>query len=93
MHAMQYEITLPADYHMKIIRNRVATKGMRWTISPGSASRRTSSANAASTGRPAGGAHGRRDRRSVRPSGALHRDSEGLAGLRVAAAALAESAE
>ncbi|MFI8878874.1 DUF4865 family protein [Streptomyces sp. NPDC055243] len=27
MHAMQYEITLPAGYDMGIIRNRVATKG------------------------------------------------------------------
>lgn len=27
MHAMQYEITLPADYDMGIIRTRVATKG------------------------------------------------------------------
>lgn len=27
MHAMQYEITLPADYDVKIIRNRVAAKG------------------------------------------------------------------
>lgn len=27
MHAMQYEITLPADYDMGIIRERVATKG------------------------------------------------------------------
>ncbi|MFD9904314.1 DUF4865 family protein [Streptomyces sp. NPDC059063] len=27
MHALQYEITLPADYDMGIIRNRVATKG------------------------------------------------------------------
>ncbi|MGW0904758.1 DUF4865 family protein [Streptomyces sp. NPDC002853] len=27
MHAMQYEITLPADYDMGIIRKRVATKG------------------------------------------------------------------
>ncbi|NEB77737.1 DUF4865 family protein [Streptomyces sp. SID14478] len=27
MHAMQYEITLPADYDMGIIRDRVATKG------------------------------------------------------------------
>ncbi|MGW7078107.1 DUF4865 family protein [Streptomyces sp. NPDC054866] len=27
MHAMQYEITLPADYDMGIIRHRVATKG------------------------------------------------------------------
>ncbi|MFD4475235.1 DUF4865 family protein [Streptomyces sp. NPDC058471] len=27
MHAMQYEITLPADYDMGIIRNRVADKG------------------------------------------------------------------
>ncbi|GGT51176.1 DUF4865 family protein [Streptomyces purpureus] len=27
MHAMQYEITLPADYDMDIIRNRVATRG------------------------------------------------------------------
>lgn len=27
MHAMQYEITLPADYDMAIIRHRIATKG------------------------------------------------------------------
>ncbi|TGB07690.1 DUF4865 family protein [Streptomyces sp. MZ04] len=27
MHAMQYEITLPADYDMEIIRDRVAAKG------------------------------------------------------------------
>ncbi|MDN3360090.1 DUF4865 family protein [Actinomadura sp. DC4] len=27
MHAMQYEITLPADYDMDIIRERVATRG------------------------------------------------------------------
>ncbi|MFC8126527.1 DUF4865 family protein [Streptomyces sp. NPDC057302] len=27
MHAMQYEITLPADYDMAVIRHRVATKG------------------------------------------------------------------
>ncbi|MGW0548911.1 DUF4865 family protein [Streptomyces altiplanensis] len=27
MHAMQYEITLPADYDMGIVRERVATKG------------------------------------------------------------------
>lgn len=27
MHAMQYEINLPADYDMEIIRRRVATKG------------------------------------------------------------------
>ncbi|WNI33621.1 DUF4865 family protein [Streptomyces sp. ITFR-6] len=27
MHAMQYEITLPADYDMGIIRDRVATRG------------------------------------------------------------------
>lgn len=27
MHAMQYEITLPADYDMEIIRRRVATRG------------------------------------------------------------------
>ena len=27
MHAMQYEITLPADYDMSIIRTRVATRG------------------------------------------------------------------
>ena len=29
MHAMQYEITLPADYDMGIIRHRVATRGER----------------------------------------------------------------
>ncbi|MDQ0797920.1 DUF4865 family protein [Streptomyces sp. B1I3] len=27
MHAMQYEITLPADYDMEIIRRRIATRG------------------------------------------------------------------
>ncbi|MGW0843839.1 DUF4865 family protein [Streptomyces sp. NPDC002787] len=27
MHAMQYEITLPADYDMEVIRHRVATRG------------------------------------------------------------------
>ncbi|MEU3502049.1 DUF4865 family protein [Streptomyces hundungensis] len=27
MHAMQYEMTLPADYDMEIIRRRVATRG------------------------------------------------------------------
>lgn len=27
MHAMQYEVTLPADYDMEIIRRRVATRG------------------------------------------------------------------
>ncbi|MFE7561578.1 DUF4865 family protein [Kitasatospora sp. NPDC057500] len=27
MHAMQYEITLPADYDMGVIRRRIATKG------------------------------------------------------------------
>ncbi|MFD6276201.1 DUF4865 family protein [Streptomyces sp. NPDC060209] len=27
MHAMQYEITLPADYDMEIVRRRVATRG------------------------------------------------------------------
>ncbi|GHC54599.1 DUF4865 family protein [Streptomyces cinnamoneus] len=27
MYAMQYEITLPADYDMNVIRNRVATRG------------------------------------------------------------------
>lgn len=27
MYAMQYEITLPADYDMKVIRDRVATRG------------------------------------------------------------------
>ena len=27
MHAMQYEIPLPADYDMGIIRHRVATRG------------------------------------------------------------------
>ncbi|MBF5046080.1 DUF4865 family protein [Aggregicoccus sp. 17bor-14] len=29
MHAMQYELTLPADYDMGIIRHRVATRGAR----------------------------------------------------------------
>ncbi|MCW2914583.1 MAG: hypothetical protein JWN52_2651 [Actinomycetia bacterium] len=35
MHAMQYEITLPADYDMKIIRHRVATKGHLLDAFPG----------------------------------------------------------
>ncbi|GAA3121112.1 DUF4865 family protein [Streptomyces rectiviolaceus] len=35
MHAMQYEITLPADYDMGIIRNRVATKGHLLDSYPG----------------------------------------------------------
>ncbi|MCM2415717.1 DUF4865 family protein [Streptomyces sp. RKAG290] len=35
MHAMQYEITLPADYDMGIIRNRVATKGHLLDAFPG----------------------------------------------------------
>lgn len=40
MHAMQYEITLPADYDMDVIRHRVATRATSWTTSPGSGSRR-----------------------------------------------------
>ena len=40
MHAMQYEITLPADYDMGIIRERVATRAICSTTSPASASRR-----------------------------------------------------
>jgi hypothetical protein len=35
MHAMQYEITLPADYDMKIIRERVATRGAALDDFPG----------------------------------------------------------
>ncbi|MER5962108.1 DUF4865 family protein [Streptomyces sp. NPDC002057] len=35
MHAMQYEITLPADYDMEIIRRRVATKGHLLDTFPG----------------------------------------------------------
>ncbi|MFG2630985.1 DUF4865 family protein [Streptomyces sp. NPDC048473] len=35
MHATQYEITLPADYDMGIIRNRVATKGHFLDTFPG----------------------------------------------------------
>ncbi|MEV0522906.1 DUF4865 family protein [Streptomyces sp. NPDC050439] len=35
MHAMQYEITLPADYDMGIIRQRVATKGHLLDAYPG----------------------------------------------------------
>jgi hypothetical protein len=35
MHAMQYEITLPADYDMKIIRERVATRGGAFDDFPG----------------------------------------------------------
>ncbi|MFF3975386.1 DUF4865 family protein [Streptomyces sp. NPDC055808] len=35
MHAMQYEITLPADYDMEIIRKRVATRGHLLDAFPG----------------------------------------------------------
>ncbi|MET9950012.1 DUF4865 family protein [Streptomyces sp. NPDC006339] len=35
MHAMQYEITLPADYDMEIIRERVATRGRLLDDFPG----------------------------------------------------------
>ncbi|MFE4452165.1 DUF4865 family protein [Streptomyces sp. NPDC056796] len=35
MHAMQYEITLPADYDMGIIRRRVATRGHLLDAFPG----------------------------------------------------------
>lgn len=35
MHAMQYEITLPADYDMGIIRRRVATRGSGTDAFPG----------------------------------------------------------
>lgn len=35
MHAMHYEITLPADYDMAIIRHRVATKGAMTDDFPG----------------------------------------------------------
>ncbi|MFD9890509.1 DUF4865 family protein [Amycolatopsis sp. NPDC059027] len=35
MHAMQYEITLPADYDMDIIRDRVATRGHLLDAFPG----------------------------------------------------------
>jgi hypothetical protein len=35
MHAMQYEITLPADYDMAVIRHRVATRGPRTDDFPG----------------------------------------------------------
>ncbi len=35
MYAMQYEITLPADYDMAIIRRRVATKGSSFDAIPG----------------------------------------------------------
>ncbi|MEU5580774.1 DUF4865 family protein [Streptomyces huasconensis] len=35
MHAMQYEITLPADYDMDVIRHRVASKGHLLDAFPG----------------------------------------------------------
>jgi uncharacterized protein DUF4865 len=35
MHAMQYEITLPADYNMEIIRRRVETRGALLDDYPG----------------------------------------------------------
>jgi Domain of unknown function (DUF4865) len=35
VHAMQYEITLPADYDMAVIRHRVATRGSRTDTFPG----------------------------------------------------------
>ncbi|WP_306319678.1 MULTISPECIES: DUF4865 family protein [unclassified Streptomyces] len=39
MHAMQYEITLPADYDMDIIRRRVETKGHLLDDFPGLAAK------------------------------------------------------
>ncbi|MGM1059218.1 DUF4865 family protein [Saccharothrix sp. Mg75] len=35
MHAMQYEITMPADYDMGVIRHRVATRGSALDTFPG----------------------------------------------------------
>lgn len=35
MQAMEYEITLPADYDMEIIRNRIATRGHLMDAYPG----------------------------------------------------------
>lgn len=35
MHLMQYEITLPADYDMDVIRHRVSTRGRRTDDLPG----------------------------------------------------------
>lgn len=35
MYAMQYELTLPADYDMGIIRKRVAARGLATDIFPG----------------------------------------------------------
>jgi hypothetical protein len=35
MYVMQYEVTLPADYDMKVIRHRVATKGRAFDTMPG----------------------------------------------------------
>lgn len=35
MHAIQYEIALPADYNMAIIERRVATRGPRLDEFPG----------------------------------------------------------
>lgn len=51
MHAMHYEITLPADYDMEVIHRRVRTRGRCWTICRASGSRRTGCVSAASTGR------------------------------------------
>ncbi|MFI7011903.1 DUF4865 family protein [Streptomyces sp. NPDC050145] len=39
MHALQYEITLPADYDMDVIRERVATKGHLLDDFPGLAAK------------------------------------------------------
>ncbi len=49
MHAKQYEITLPADYDMGVIRERVATKGHLLDAFPGLGFKRICCANAAST--------------------------------------------
>lgn len=38
---MQYQITLPTDYDMQIIRDRVRTTGTGWTASAAWSSRRT----------------------------------------------------
>lgn len=52
MYAKQYEITLPADYDMHVIRDRVARGGHLLDERAGLGLKAYSSANAASTAPP-----------------------------------------
>ncbi|WP_234361388.1 DUF4865 family protein [Plantactinospora sp. BB1] len=67
MYAKQYEITLPADYDMRIIRNRVAEFGHLLDDHPGlRAARRTALDRAGDRGRAGSGLRLPRDVRLLR---------------------------